>query len=152
MKLQQLKILSLFFISLIAFSCNHQEKLNSERKRVVSAYFESYNNYDFDGMTKNLDHNIVYEHIREGEINTRTTGISEFKESMEAVKEHYAYRKQTITGWTFINDTVEVKIDFVGEIVEDVLPYLQKGDTIKTEGTSKFYFDKNKVVKIVDKG
>lgn len=60
------------------------------RKNIVENYTASYNNFEIESMLKDLDANIVFRNIANGEVNLTTKGIAEFKAQAESAKTFFS--------------------------------------------------------------
>ncbi|MGN7761520.1 hypothetical protein [Paenibacillus sp. 22594] len=58
--------------------------------------------------------------ISSGETTTETRGIQAFRELAEQSAAMFSSRRQTITGYSIINDKVEVGIDYEGVLAVDI--------------------------------
>ena len=127
-------------------------KLNSqqEQEKIIRKYINSYNNFDVKGMINNLHNDIFFENISNGEINLMTKGINEFHNQAELAKEYFKQREQKILKITFINNSVEVEIDYAGILNIDFPNGLKKGDKLQLRGKSIFKFKDDKIIEIKD--
>lgn len=126
--------------------------MNSDeiRKNIIENYMNSYNNFEIENMLKDLDENIVFRNIANGEINLTTKGIAEFKAQAEQAKNLFTQREQKITGLKFGADEVEVEIFYSGTIAVDFPDGLKAGSKIELAGKSIFRFAGDKIIEIED--
>lgn len=117
---------------------------------IVENYIQSYNRFDVEGMLKDLDPELVFKNISNGEIDLSTRGIPEFKIQAEKAKEIFSQREQKITDRIVEGNMVEVGIDYEGILNSDLSNGLKKGTTIKLKGKSIFKFRNDKIIEIRD--
>lgn len=111
-----------------------------EREDIIHNYVNAYNNFDIDGMVKDLDDNVRFENISSGETNMVLDGISSFKEQAEQTKAFFSERKQTITSFKHEADETEIEIDYHAVLACDFPNGLKKGDVLQLQGRSVFNF------------
>lgn len=121
------------------------------QKEIIENYVNSYNNFDINGMTKDLAKNIVFENISDGKVNLRTEGIEAFKEQAEAAKQYFKQRKQTINSWKIIDSKVVIGISYKAILAIDLPNGLKSGDTLELKGESNFEFENERIKRIIDK-
>ena len=120
------------------------------RKKIIENYIDSYNNFDIENMLKDLDENVVFRNIANGEINLTTEGIEQFKEQAEQAKNLFSRREQKITGLKFDKDSVKAAISYSGTLAVDFSDQLKAGNKIELKGNSNFRFAGDKIVEIED--
>lgn len=124
---------------------------NEEQKLVIiQSYIEAYNNFDTEGMIKDLHENIVFKNIANQEVNLTTVGKVEFKNQANQAKQFFKSRKQTITGTIVNEDSFEIIIDYQGVIAIDLPNGMKENDEIKLVGKSIFSFENDKIIAITD--
>ena len=121
------------------------------QKQIVEDYVNAYNNFDIDGMTINLDENIVFENISNGKVDLRTEGLIEFRKQAESAKQYFRQRKQTIESWAFRDRVVVIHILYNAILAIDLPNGMKSGDTLELKGRSTFEFENNKITKISDR-
>jgi hypothetical protein len=146
-----MKNLLLIIILISTIGCKTKTDMNKLQKQVVEGYIKSYNDFDTNGMTKNLTENVVFKNVVNGNVELTTKGIAEFKEQAESAKQYFVQRKQTIESWDFINSKVIVDIDYRAVLAIDLPNGLKAGDTLELKGKSEFEFEKEKIKSITDK-
>ncbi|WP_026461263.1 nuclear transport factor 2 family protein [Adhaeribacter aquaticus] len=122
-----------------------------QKKQIVESYVNAYNNFDIDGMTKNLDENIVFENVSDGKVDLRTEGLKSFREQAESAKQYFKQRKQTIESWEFRDSIAMINIDYKAILAIDLPNGLNSGDTLELKGKSEFEFEDGKIKRITDK-
>ena len=125
--------------------------MNESQKKIVRYYVKSYNEFDIDGMTKNLTENVVFENVSNGNVELRTEGLNEFKKQAESAKEYFKNRTQTIESWDFNDSIVVIEIDYKAILAIDLPNGLKTGDTLELKGKSEFEFENGKIKRITDK-
>ncbi len=147
----KMKYLSIILILAILHSCESNNNMKSEQKKIIENYIKSYNNFEIDNMTKDLHQEVIFENISNGKVDLKTEGIEEFKKQAETAKQYFNQRTQTIESWEFNETKVTIKIDYNAILNIDLPNGLKKGDTLELKGESQFEFDKGKIVSIKDK-
>ena len=122
----------------------------NERESIIHNYINAYNNFDIDGMLKDLDDNIKFENITAGETNMLLNGIAAFKEQAEAATSFFSERKQTITSFKHEANETEIEIDYHAVLACDFPNGLKKGDVLQLQGRSVFSFEGDKITAIKD--
>lgn len=121
------------------------------QKQIVENYIRAYNSFDIDGMTQNLDENIVFENISNGKVDLRTEGLKAFKKQAESAKQYFNQRKQTIESWEFKDSVVIININYKAILAIDLPNGLKSGDALTLNGKSEFEFVDGKIKRISDK-
>ena len=125
--------------------------MKEQQKNIIENYIKSYNDFDIEGMTKNLSKDVVFENVSNGNVELRTEGIIEFKKQAESAKQYFSKRKQTIEFWEFDNSKVSVEIDYKATLAIDLPNGMKTGDTLELKGVSEFKFESGKIKSITDK-
>ncbi len=141
----------LIILALILGCQNTGEHMNEQHKKAIENYIQSYNSFDIDGMIKDLDDEVVFENIANGEVDLRVEGIAGFKEQAESAKQYFTQRQQTITSWEMDGDMVGIEIDYEAILAVDLPNGMKAGDTLKLKGQSEFVFEGDKIVAIRDR-
>ena len=124
---------------------------NSEKlSQIIQNYVDAYNNFDVEGMIKNLHENIIFKNISNGEINLITNGKVAFEEQAQQAKQFFKTRQQTITENIINNEFIEIAIDYQGVIAIDLPNGLKENDKIELKGKSIFKFMDDKIIEITD--
>lgn len=119
-------------------------------QKIIENYIKAYNSFDIDKMLTDMDDNVRFENISNGEINLVTNNISELRIQAEQAKQFFKEREQTITNYTFSNDSVEIQIDYKGILAIDFPNGLKAGDKIELKGRSVFKFKNDKIIELKD--
>lgn len=121
-----------------------------DRERIINHYIEGYNAFNIDKMMVDLDDNIVFENIQNGEKNMTLSGREEFRRQAEQATSYFTTRTQTITSFTHASDTTEIEIEYSAILSMDFPNGLKKGQALNLTGRSLFQFSGNKILKITD--
>ena len=121
----------------------HTEQLLQNIKNYVS----SYNDFNVEGMMKDLHEGIIFKNISNGKVNLTTNGKTAFKDQ---AKQFFKTRKQTINETIIDNKFIEIGINYRGIIAVNLPNGLKEGDKIELHGKSIFKFIDNKIIEIVD--
>lgn len=124
--------------------------IRSETKEIIADYVEAYNSFDVMRMIKLLSGDILFRNISNGEVDTETHGINEFKELAEKSTQMFSSRRQTILDWSALDDKIEVTIDYEGILAVDLANGLKMGDRIHLKGKSIFKIEEEKITLIED--
>jgi ketosteroid isomerase-like protein len=151
MKKNEMKNRILIVFLILTLGCQTKKDMKERQKQMIENYVNSYNEFDINGMTKNLNDNIVFENISNEKVDLRTEGIKDFKKQAESAKQYFKQRKQTIESWEFNNRKVIIDIDYRAILAVDLPNGLKTGDTLELKGKSEFEFKDGKIVRIKDK-
>lgn len=123
---------------------------NEEKQKIVEEYVNAYNNFDIEGMLKNLHQDVVFRNISNGTVDLMTIGIDEFERQAEEAKLMFSNRNQKITDTEFEDDKVEVGIDYKGTLAINFPNGLPAGSEFQLIGKSVFRFSDGKIIEIED--
>lgn len=123
---------------------------DQRQQKIIEHYIRAYNNFDIEGMLRDMHEDVQFENIANGEVNHVTRGIREFRDLAESSGKLFKEREQTITGIQFSDNTTEVQIDYTGILASDLPNGPKAGDTIQLKGKSTFIFRDGKVILIRD--
>lgn len=124
--------------------------MKEKQQEAIENYINAYNHFDIEGMTADLDENIVFKNLSNGEIDLKTEGLAAFKKQVNTAKQYFKQRKQTIEKWIFNDKKISIHIDYEAILNIDLPNGLKKGDTLKLKGKSSFEFDQGKIISITD--
>ena len=124
--------------------------INETRKTIIENYIKAYNSFDIEGMLQDLDSNIEFKNVSNGEVNLTTQGIVEFKAQAEKAKNIFSQREQKITNMTFSENEIVVEISYQGTLAVDLPNGLQAGNKLELKGKSIFRFSGDKIIEIED--
>lgn len=133
------------------FGYQIKKYIKNQHKKAIEHYIKSYNDFDIQGMTKDLTDNVGFQNISNGNVDLRTEGIKEFSKQAELAKQYFKTRKQTIESWEFKDSIVIIKIDYKAVLAIDLPNGLKTGDTLELKGESEFEFENQKIKRIIDK-
>lgn len=148
MKLKPLPTLALLLSFYTLPSCNLMQK---QHQRSVEQYIRAYNQFDIEGMLAQLHPDIVFQNISEGEVSLETKGLEAFREQAEEAQAFFSEREQTVTSWSFRQDTVTVGIRYRAVLAKDLPNGLRRGDPLQLDGESEFVFKGDKIIRLTDR-
>lgn len=146
----QMKNIILIIVLISTLGCQTKNDMK-ERKIVIENYIKSYNDFDINGMTKDLTENVVFENVSNGNVELKTEGLTQFTKQAESAKQYFTERKQTIESWEFDDTKVIIEIDYKAILAIDLPNGMKTGDTLKLKGQSEFEFENEKIKSITDK-
>ncbi|GGH27183.1 nuclear transport factor 2 family protein [Paenibacillus segetis] len=124
--------------------------VGEESYKIIQDYIKAYNAFDVEGMVSLLNKDIKFRNISNGEVNTETQGIQKFRELAEESIKIFSSRRQTIIDCLYVEDRVEVEIDYEGIVAIDLPNGLKVGDKIQLQGKSIFKIEQGKLSLIED--
>jgi len=119
-------------------------------KKIVDQYFKAYNEFDLDGMMKNIHRDVVFKNYAGGEVNLELNGKPAFRSQIKQAFAIFKNREMKIVEQKFGENMVENKIDFKGVLAVDISDELKKYDLIKLQSKSIFKFKNGKIISIED--
>jgi hypothetical protein len=119
-------------------------------ERMIRDYVNAYNNFDIDGMLKDVAPSVLFKNISGGETDMALNGIAEFKEQALQAKNLFSSRKQTITSIKQANNKVIVEIDYHAVLAIDLPNGMEKGTELNLKGKSEFTVAADKIIEITD--
>ena len=140
----------ILFIPFLIFSCHTKSNMKAHQKQVIVNYIQSYNDFDIEGMTKDLHKDIIFKNISNGEVNLKTEGIEAFIKQAETAKQYFKNRQQTIGSWDFQDEKITISINYKAILAVDLPNGMKTGDTLKLKGQSVFELRDGKIIKIQD--
>lgn len=126
------------------------ELMSEKRENIIQNYIEGYNKFDVEKMLLDLDNEIIFQNIQNGEINLTLNGINEFKDQAEKSKLYFEKRQQKITSIKHTEDKTEIEIDYFAVLGIDFPNGLKKGQKLELKGKTIFTFKNNKIISISD--
>lgn len=121
-----------------------------QRELIISNYVKAYNNFDVEGMIKNLAPSVKFQNISNGDVNMELDGIEAFRSQAEQATKLFERREQIIRSFKHTGNKTEIAIDYNAILAIDLHNGLKKGDTLNLKGHSIFTFDGDKIVGIMD--
>jgi len=115
-------------------------------KKIVAAY----NSLNVESMLAYLHPEIEFKNISDGVVNAHTKGIEEFKELANNSIKIFKERTQKIISYSESDDTVNVEINFRGILAMDLPNGLKSGEILVMNGKSKYVFEDNLIILLVD--
>ena len=119
-------------------------------KKIVDDYFKAYNEFDLEGMMKNIHRDVIFKNYAGEEVNLELNGKPAFKTQIKQAFALFKNREMKIIEQKFEDDMVENKIDFKGVLAMDISDELKKYDLIKHQSKSIFKFKGGKIISIED--
>ena len=145
------KLFLMAMVFLMSMGCKTKQDMKDAQKRAILNYVNAYNEFDVQGMTKDLAAHVVFQNVSNGNVDLRTVGIVEFEKQAEAAKQYFKERKQIIESWEFLDAKVIIGIDYKAVLAIDLPNGFKKGDSLVLKGVSEFEFENGKITGITDK-
>lgn len=120
------------------------------REKIIQRYLEAYNQFDVEGMLKDVAENIIFENISNGVTTLKTEGIEALRKQAVQATHFFSERQQNIVSIVHEADKSIVEIDYSAVLAMDFPNGLQKGQKLNLKGKSIFQFLGNKIVAITD--
>ena len=120
------------------------------QRQAVESYIRAYNEFDIDGMLRDLHPAVVFKNISNGETNLTLEGIDAFRKQAEQAAKLFDSREQTVTDLRINGPVVTVAIDYRAVPAADLPNRLKKGDVLELKGQSVFHFEGERIVEIRD--
>lgn len=117
---------------------------------IVKNFIKAYNSLNVESMLAYLHPEIEFKNISGGIVNAHTKGIEEFRELADKSIKMFKEREQKITSYTESDDTVNVEINYRGVLAMDLPNGLKSGETLIINGKSKYVFEDNLIILLVD--
>ena len=117
---------------------------------IVKNFIKAYNSLNVESMLAYLHPEIEFKNISGGVVNAHTKGIEEFRELANKSIKIFKERAQTITSYTESEDTVNAEINYQGILAMDLPNGLKIGETLTMKGKSKYVFEDNLIILLVD--
>ncbi|MBK8611846.1 MAG: nuclear transport factor 2 family protein [Chitinophagaceae bacterium] len=121
-----------------------------EREKIITNYVEGYNQFDIEKMVTDLDENMMFKNIQNGETNMTLTGLTEFRLQAEHAKSYFTTRKQTIKTFNHLGNETEIEIDYYAVLGIDFPNGLKRGQELNLKGKSVFKFSGHKIIELTD--
>jgi hypothetical protein len=119
-------------------------------EQIIRDYVNAYNNFDLDGMLKDVVPSVQFKNISAGKTDMTLNGIAEFKEQALQAKNLFSSRKQTITSLKYADGKVIVEIDYHAVLAVDLPNGIEKGTELNLKGKSEFTVAADKIIEITD--
>ncbi|HOI71429.1 MAG TPA: hypothetical protein PLC38_03990 [Methanobacterium sp.] len=119
-------------------------------KIVIDRYIKAYNEFDIDGMLKNIHPDVEFKNIAGGEINVHIQGSKDFKKQAKDSTRLLKKREMLITEQNIKGNVVENKIDFKAVLNIDIPDGPKAGELVKFKGESRFKFKGDRIISIED--
>jgi len=135
-----MKCLWIYVVFWVLISCKNNDTMQNEQKQMIENYVNSYNDFDIEGMIRDLDQDIVFENYTGDTLDLKIEGLDKFVKQAKPATSFFKQRQQTITSWQFDNDMVRITIDYEGILAVDLPNGMKSGDTLQLNGVSEFTF------------
>lgn len=119
-------------------------------KKIIDQYFKAYNEFNLEGMLKNIHRDIIFKNYAGGEVTLELSGKPAFRTQIEQAFALFKSREMKVIDQKFGYDMVENKIEFKGVLAVDVSDKLKKYDLVKLQSKSIFKFKNGKIISIED--
>src|SRR5690606_39088729 len=110
------------------------ELMSENRESIIQNYIEGYNKFDVEKMLLELDNEIIFQNIPNGDMNLTLNVINAFKDQAEKAKLYFEKRHQKITSIKHTEDQTEIEIDYFAVLGIDFPNGLKKGQKLKLKG------------------
>jgi hypothetical protein len=127
-----------------------RENMKISKIEVVKKFIEAYNSLDVEKMITFLHPQIEFKNISNGEENTHTNGIAEFKELANKTLDLFKERVQRIISYTEDKDTINVEISYHAIFGKDLPSGIKNGDSIDLNGKSRYVFKDGLIILLID--
>ena len=117
---------------------------------IVKKFVAAYNSLNAESMIKFLHPEIKFKNISGGVVNAHTKGIEEFRGIANNSIKIFKERTQKIISYSESDDTVNVEINFRGILAMDLPNGLKSGEILVMNGKSKYVFEDNLIILLVD--
>ncbi len=124
--------------------------MNNSRIDTVKEFIAAYNSMNLEEMFKYFHPEIEFKNISNGEINTNTKGIDEFKELAKKSLEIFRTREQRIISYIESGDTIKVEIMYQAILAIDLQNGLKPGDKLEMMGRSTYVFKDDLITMLID--
>ncbi|KAF5277314.1 hypothetical protein FQR65_LT16032 [Abscondita terminalis] len=112
---------------------------------------EAYNKLDIAGMLADLDDEIRFVNITDGEINLSLLGRRAFWDQAVQAAELFSERKQEILAVQHFPEETEIEIDYSAKLAVDLPNGYERGQVISMKGRSIFRFwGTDKIISLTD--
>ncbi|MGJ1418512.1 nuclear transport factor 2 family protein [Sphingobacterium spiritivorum] len=122
----------------------------TQREKLIRNYVEAYNQLDIAGMLADLDDEIRFVNITDGEINLSLLGRRAFWDQAVQAAELFSERKQEILAVQHSPEETEIEIDYSAKLAVDLPNGYERGQVISMKGRSIFRFGTNKIISLTD--
>ncbi|GEM66661.1 hypothetical protein SMI01S_02670 [Sphingobacterium mizutaii NBRC 14946 = DSM 11724] len=121
------------------------------REEIIKNYIDGYNSFNTEMMARDLDEQLLFENISNGNVTDSLLGKQEFINQAEQAKSIFSERHQKITSIEHFENHSEINIDYTAKLSKDLSPELNIGDSISLKGKSIFEFSpENKIIVLKD--
>ena len=118
---------------------------------LVDQYLTAYNAFDTEGMLAPLSPSVRFENYSGGALTAVADGIDQFRKLADHAKTLFSEREQRITALQFNDGAVIAQIAYRGRLAVDIPGGPAAGTVLDLNGQSEFFFDGEKISRIVDR-
>ncbi|MGJ1266168.1 nuclear transport factor 2 family protein [Sphingobacterium spiritivorum] len=122
----------------------------TQREKLIRNYVEAYNQLDIAGMLADLDDEIRFVNITDGEINLSLLGRRAFWDQAVQAAELFSERKQEILAVQHSPEETEIEINYSAKLAVDLPNGYERGQVISMKGRSIFRFGTDKIISLTD--
>lgn len=119
-------------------------------KLIIDDYIKAYNEFDTDGMLKNVHRDVEFKNIANNEINVHIQGKVVLKTQVKDSTKLLKKREMKITKQVIKGDVIENDIAFKAVLNVDIPEGPKAGELVKFNGRSIFKFKNGKIISIED--
>ncbi len=123
---------------------------DKQKKTIINQYIKAYNEFNIEGMLKNVHPDVEFKNIANNEINVHIKGLETLKKQAEDSTKLLKKREMTIIDQIIEGDVVENKINFKAILAVDIPDGPKAGELVKLKGRSIFKFKNDKIISIED--
>lgn len=123
---------------------------DKQKKIIINQYIKAYNEFNIEGMLKNVHPDVEFKNIANNEINVHIKGLETLKKQAEDSTKLLKKREMTIIDQIIEGDVVENKINFKAILAVDIPDGPKAGELVKLKGRSFFKFKNDKIISIED--
>ena len=121
-----------------------------DREKIIKNYIDGYNQFDIDKMIADMESNIVFENIQNGNTNMLLNGLVAFRQQAVDAKTYFINRTQSVKSYMHIENRTEIEIEYCAVLAIDLPNGLKKGQELNLKGKSVFEFLNDKIIKLTD--
>ena len=116
---------------------------------IVENYVRAYNRMDIDGMMADMDDEVRFENISNGEVTHSVSGLSELRALATQALGFFSERSEHIQDIRIDGDTVELSVDYRATLAKDLWG-MKAGQMLELKGRSVFTFRNKKIIGLKD--
>ncbi len=121
----------------------------AELKAIVERYVDAYNRFDVEGMMADMDNDVHFENVSNGEVTHAVTGLAELRALALQAVGFFSERNEQIRDIRAEESKVEIRVSYRATLAKDLWG-MKAGHTLELKGTSVFTFKDNKIIGLKD--